>query len=212
MTSPFEHLLLRTPPLPRLVPDGVFDDFGWAASSVLEWRKPAGILARGEALDGSNPPRMAFVFRGEAGEFLPRELAHLHVSGLASESEWALAPYAIDDATDELWSHRLLPSEVFVLAADRLTALVWGLHDWAHFHNHGAFEQRAYTELQCDAAALVWLFVNEAQLGLAEPRPAWLETHAELVALSKKRFEEERLTFEPEWISVERLQSLASSL
>jgi hypothetical protein len=203
----FETVLLRTPPLPRLVPESVFDAYGWCESRALEWRKPPGPLAGGEAIDGSNPARMAFVFRSPVVDFLPRELASLHVAGLAREAEWALAPYAIDDATDELWARGITPSDVLVLSADRLTALVWGLHDWAHFHNHGPFEQRAQTELQCDAAALVWLAVNEDVLALGLE---WRRVHRELVALSAQRFAEEGLAFDPEPLSADRLAALSA--
>ena len=88
-----------------------------------------------------------------AAEFLPRELARLHAFGYGLEEEWALAPYAIDDATDLLFEKRTTPNGTLWLAADGLRALAWGLHDWAHFHNHGPFEERAWTELQCDASA-----------------------------------------------------------
>src|SRR5262249_49606802 len=154
-------------------PDGVFDAYGWCASDVLEWRRPA------EPLDLETPVaredgatslgRMAFVFR-RACRFLPQELARLHASGLGLQDERALAPYAVDDATDELYARRERPGDLFWLAADGLNALFWGLHDWAHFHNHGAFEQRAWTELQCDAAALSWLWRNRRAIGIGAER------------------------------------------
>lgn len=205
----FERLSLRTPPLPRLVAADVFDAFGWCASTTLEWRKPPGPLAPGEAVTSANPSRMAFVMREDV-DFLPRELAAVHVPALASEGEWVLAPYAIDDATDELWARRVTPGDVMQLAADRLTALVWGLHDWAHFHNHGPFERRAETELQCDAAALVWLAANEDVLGLASPGDEWERVRREMVALSASRFADEGRAFDPEWLGAERLRALSA--
>ena len=33
---------LATPPVLRVVPDGVFDAFGWCDSDALEWRAPDG--------------------------------------------------------------------------------------------------------------------------------------------------------------------------
>ena len=102
---------------------------------------------------------MVFVLHGRS-DFLPRELARLHAFGLGLADEEALAPWGIDDATDGLYAHRVRPRDALWLAADNLNALFWGLHDWAHFHNHGPFEQRAWTELQCDASALAWLWKN----------------------------------------------------
>ncbi len=212
MDADFESVVLRTPPLPCLVPEGMFDDFAWCKSRTLEFRKPFGPLAAGEPIDGANPSRMAFVFRSEVS-FLPRELATLHVSRLAREGEWALAPYAIDDATDELCARRVPPESVMLLAADRTTALIWGLHDWAHFHNHGAFEphQRAFTELQCDASALVWLAINEPVLQIGDDE--WKRVHRELEALSNRRFAESapRIEFDASWLAEGRLDAIASA-
>ena len=97
-------------------------------------------------IDGSDPARMVFVFRADAPAAvgaLPRELASLHAFGLGLQDEMALAPYAIDDATDLLFEARARPRDALWLAADNLNALFWGLHDWAHSHNHGPFEERA---------------------------------------------------------------------
>lgn len=129
---------------------------------------------------------MVFVLE-DGVDFLPRELARLHAFGLGLTDEWALAPYAIDDATDELFARRCRPREAMWLAADNLNALFWGLHDWSHFHNHGPFEQRAWTELQCDVAALHWLWRNRALVGLDEP--AWARIHREVIAGTLARFE-----------------------
>ncbi len=197
-------VFLATPPLPLLVPDEVFDGFGWCKSDELAWGHPDRWDAA-TPIDGTNPARMVFVMHTECA-FLPRELARLHAFGLGLTNEWALAPYGIDDATDQLYDRRVRPRDVLWLAADNLNALVWGLHDWAHFHNHGPFEQRAFTELQCDAAALVWLWINREIVGLSEP--TWLQVHREIIHISRGRFESEGLAFEPERVAPERLRAL----
>jgi hypothetical protein len=201
--------ILATLPVPRIVPDFVFDAFGWCRSRSLEWRRPASWRgALDTEVTARNPSGMAFVMR-EPCEFLPRELARLHVESLGLTDEWALAPYGIDDATDELFAHRVAPESVFWLAASDLAGLVWGLHDWAHFHNHGPFEARAWTELQCDAAALVWLWVNRSAVGVDSA--GWDRTRSALSAVAAARFAEEEEAFSPEWLSAERLLGLASS-
>lgn len=171
------------------MPEGVFDAFSWCASRELEWRRPAQrAFAAGTPVDGSDPTRMVFVFHAEC-TFLPRELAALHATGMGLVDEWALAPYAIDDATDELYARRVEPASLLWLAADNLNALFWGLHDWAHFHNHGPFEERAWTELQCDAAALAWVRGNREVIGLDDGTVARLESEVE--KLFQKRFVDE---------------------
>lgn len=182
---------LRTPPLPLLVPAATFDDFSWCPSAALEWRRPHDALTL-NALDDDLPLRMAFVFRAP-WDALPAERAWLHTGrdqalavGLGDD-DLALAPYALDDATDRLWEHRRPPGEVFWLAADNANALYWALHDWSHFHNHGSFDDRPATELQCDAAALVWLWLNRAAAGVPDAhwealRAAALANHDELRA------------------------------
>lgn len=119
---------------------------------------------------------------------MPRELARLHALGYGLEDEMALAPYAIDDATDLLYEHRVRPRDVFWLAAATLDALVWGLHDWAHFHNHGPFDDPPTTELQCDLLALAWLRLNRESIGIDEATVS--RTALELAALSRRRFRE----------------------
>jgi hypothetical protein len=159
-----------------IVPGHVFDEFGWCASDTLEWRAARmDVDFFSTPLDGTDPARMVFVMKEEI-PWLPRELARLHAFGLGLTDEWALAPYAIDDATDELHARRVRPRDVFWLAADNLNALFWGLHDWAHFHNHGTFEPelRLLTERQCDHAALVWLEMNREAIGLSLDRLASL--------------------------------------
>lgn len=131
---------------------------------------------------------MVFVFHA-ACDFLPQELAALHATGMGLKDEWALAPYGIDDATDELHARRVEPASLLWLAADNVNALFWGLHDWAHFHNHGPFEERAWTELQCDAAALAWVRGNQAVIGLDDSAVRRLE--AEVTEVCRKRFVDE---------------------
>jgi hypothetical protein len=151
---------------------------------------------------------MVFVLRRPC-DFLPSELARLHAFGLALDDEEALAPWAIDVATDELFAHRARPSEHLWLAADNLNALFWGLHDWAHFHHHGPFEERAWNELQCDAAALAWLSVNLGEVPLA--RPAWEALRAEVESVSRVRFEAEGKPFPADRMTSEAIERMAAS-
>ncbi len=184
-------IMLDVPALPCVVAPTVFDAWSWCESDVLEWRRPAaGALASGLAIEGANPPGLVFVMRSEeVAPFLPRELARLHALGYGLADEASLAPWAIDDATDLLFEHRARPHDVFWLAAPTLDALVWGLHDWAHFHNHGPFDQPAMTELQCDLVALAWLRRNARRIELDD---AALDTVArDLAALARSRFAEE---------------------
>ncbi len=167
-------LRLATPPLPLLVPRETFDGFSWCASDVLEWHTPASDVAL-NALDDALPLRMAFVFRGDTAG-LPAERAWLHTGrdqaraiGL-SEEALALAPYALDDATDQLWAQRRAPGDTLWLAADNVNALYWALHDWAHFHNHGPFDDVTATEWQCDLCALTWMALNLDAIGLSFER------------------------------------------
>ncbi|HEY8039448.1 MAG TPA: hypothetical protein VIF15_06625 [Polyangiaceae bacterium] len=202
---------LVTPPAARLVPEGVFDAFGWCASDTLEWRAPQGRCGRWDEatpIDGSDPARMVFVTRPGVAAFLPRELACVHALGFGLTDEEALAPWAIDDATDELYARRVRPRDALWLAADNLNALFWGLHDWAHFHSHGAFEpqQRAWTELQCDATALAWLWQNRARVPLAEA--TWERVRGEAVALSRARFEANGQDFDAGWLAAARLRTM----
>jgi hypothetical protein len=201
MRPAVQHFTLDVPPLPCIVdPDGsrgVFDAWSWCPSDVLEVRRAAATWgeprreSRGSR--GDNPPGLVFVMRPQtraetspACALLPRELARLHAFGYGLEDELALAPWAIDDATDLLHEHRLRPRDVFWLAASSIDALVWGLHDWAHFHNHGPFDQPAMTELQCDLVALAWLRRNAAGLGLGSPQLE--QVAAGMALLSARRF------------------------
>jgi hypothetical protein len=170
----------------------VFDAWGWCESDVLEWRKPDAVspLDKAVAIDSQNPAELVFVFKdGADSTFLPRELARFHAKGYGLEEQWALAPYAIDDATDLLYERRVRPRDLFWVAASSLRALVWGLHDWAHFHNHGPFDEPALTELACDLVAISWLETNRQVIGVDQ---ADLERVAqELASLSRSRFEAE---------------------
>lgn len=207
---------LSTPPIPLLVPAEVFDAFGWCASTTLDWWRPARGVDLATPVDGTDPSRMVFVFtRAAPAGFLPRELAHLHAYGLGFEDEEALAPYAIDDATDGLFERRLPPRDVLSLAADNLNALFWGLHDWAHFHNHGPLDEPAWTELQCDTAALAWIVRNRAEIGLlgdvGADHARLAALHAELVSLSARRFAGEGKPFDPTWLDLARVRRFADA-
>jgi hypothetical protein len=202
------RLTLLTPPLPRIVPERVFDAFGWCASDTLHWGRPSDEPAWDVTtpIDGADPARMVFVMHADC-TFLPRELARLHAFGLGLEEEWALAPYAIDDATDLLYARRARPRDLLWLAADNLNALVWGLHDWAHFHNHGPFEERAWTELQCDAAALAWLWINRGAIGLDDA--TWERARREVEAIGRGRFAAEGVAYAEGALASARVKALA---
>jgi hypothetical protein len=200
------NVRLLVPPVACVTPHSVFDGYGWCASDVLEWRRPRDAWESTAAdVTGDNPSQLAFVFCAPC-TFLPRELARLHVSALAHDDEWALAPYAIDDATDELYARRVRPRDIFCLAAGHLGALAWGLHDWAHFHNHGPFEARAWTELQCDATALAWLWINRVAIGLEEG--VWERVRKAFADLSHARFAAEGQAFEEATLEAQRVRSL----
>lgn len=198
--------MLVTPPIARIVPSDVFDAFGWCSSDELEWGRPSDRFDATARVTSANPARMAFVMREDC-DYLPRELARLHVFGLGLGDEWALAPWGIDAATDALFEHRRRPGDLFWLAAESIEGLTWGLHDWAHFHNHGPFEARAWTELQCDATALVWLWLNRRTIGLGDA--TWERVRLDLVALSRDRFASESLPFDETLLAPDALFSLA---
>jgi hypothetical protein len=172
--------------MPCMVRDGIFDAWSWCESDVVEWRTP-GTFDVDRPIDAKNPAGLVFVMHAEC-TFLPQELARLHVPEYGLGDEMALAPYAIDDATDLLYERRVTPRDVFWLAAGSLDALVWGLHDWVHFHNHGPFDDPPMTELQCDLVALAWLRLNAPRVGIG---PRLVErAEKELVALARSRFTE----------------------
>jgi len=204
MTCHLTHL--ETPPVRRVVPDGVFDAFGWCASDRLAWMHPRpGLLPTPIGMD--NPAGFVFVMHAEC-TFLPRELARLHAPWVEPEDAWALAPWGIDAATDGLWEARVRPASLLSLAAERLDQVVWGLHDWAHFHAHGPFEQRAWTELQCDATALAWLWLNRGALGVSDA--TWEDARRDLEALSATRFAEEAEPFDPAPLGAAAVKALLS--
>jgi hypothetical protein len=190
---------LRVLPTPCIVPAGVFDAYSWHESSELLLRMPASGLAQGAALSDENPPEMAFLFHGpeQAWLALPRELASFHAPSLSRNSEYVLAPYAIDDATDAFYIQNVNPSEQLLLATTTLRGVFWGLHDWCHFHNHGAFEERALTELQCDVTALTWLHANADILECSAEGLQSLATR--VIAVSETRFREEAHVPESHW-------------
>ncbi len=202
--SGFERITLATPPTPRVVPDGVFDAFAWSRSSRLEWLRPKA-WDKTPVLAPDLPERLLFVFRSDV-DWLPRELACFHAASFGFKDEYILAPYAIDDATDLLYERGVDASAVFFLATDNLNALFWGLHDWVHFHNHGPFEARAWTEYQCDLTALLWLHGNRAAIGLSVSE--WEALLESLLPISRARFEAERIAA-PE-LSPDRVFALAS--
>jgi hypothetical protein len=207
---------LETPPLPRLAPDGVFDAFGWCASDGIDWGRPSGrVLDTGMEVTSANPPGMVFVMRGDVA-FLPRELARLHATEMGLEEEWALAPWAIDDATDSLFERRARPGEHLWLAASSVASLFWGLHDWAHFHSHGPFERRAWTELQCDVSALAWLEVNRGALEpLGVDAGVMERVRREAEEVARARFAEEASEidrFDASFFAPARLRAIAASI
>ena len=205
-TATARVVVLATPPVRRIVPDGVFDAFGWCESDELEWRAPAGSWDASTPIDGADPARMVFVTRPGAAAFLPRELARVHAFGLGLTVEEALAPWAIDDATDGFYELSVRPRDALWLAADNLNALFWGLHDWAHFHSHGPFEQRAWTELQCDATALAWLWGNRARVPLDEA--VWERLRRQVAAVSRARFAGEGRELDEAVLDAAALQAL----
>lgn len=188
--SGFKTTVLRVPPIACVAPTGIFDAFGWCESTELTLRFPFSGLSPDLPLTSDNPPGMAFVFLDKC-DFLPSELASLHVPTLATTKERILAPYAIDDATDDLHALQMEPGGLMCLATDSFAGVFWGLHDWAHFHNHGPFEegQRAWTELQCDLAAISWLRANREALAMSDAQFDVLLTEWEPVAVN--RFHEE---------------------
>src|SRR5580693_7210249 len=121
-------------------------------------------------------------------------------------NEMALSPWAIDEATDLLYAHGARPSECFWLAADNINALFWGLHDWAHFHNHGPFVERAWTELQCDVSALAWLWINRRDAELDDC--VWDRMRSRAADLSRLRFTAEGLAFDADMLAPGRFASL----
>lgn len=169
-------------------------NYEWAVPRWLEVALPDTSPSERSGFDrqspvtADNPPRMVFVVADACPVSLPTELGTLHMPGLPADSR-VLAPWAIDEATDGLFAARCVPEEVFSLATDSLRGLFWGLHDWAHFHSHGPFERVAETELQCDVAALVWLWDNRALIDLT--RDELLRLAGDVAGLWRARFSAE---------------------
>ncbi len=198
--------VLSVPPIPCIVHASVFDAFGWCPSDELVWVTRTRTPDRDGPEDltlptSDNPPGLGFVMEQPEVDFLPTELAALHLSGVElPEGARMLAPWAIDDATDLLYETRTPPKRAFFLATTSLAALYWGLHDWAHFHSHGPFEERAATELQCDATALTWLEHNRDRLGLG--RDALDALRRAVISLSHERFAAEGKPWDPRLLEV----------
>jgi hypothetical protein len=174
----------RVPPIACAVSPDVFDAYAWSTSSTVHIRQPYA-LARAPLFSDDNPSEMGFVL-SERGHFLPHEDATLHFPDLCEPGETLLAPYAIDDATDELYAHDVAADTCMELVSRSVRGVFWGLHDWAHFHNHGPFENIPETELQCDLAALAWMKLN---------RDLWHATDAELETLARAVFVHARARF-----------------
>ncbi len=209
---PVRTVILATPQLPLLVDASVFDGFAWNPSTVVEWRAPHASIVL-NALDGELPLGLAFVFR-QPWDALPSEFARLHLAkAYGLRDELCLAPYGIDDATDELFSHHRAAHDVFWMAADNLNALYWGLHDWAHFHNHGAFVERAANELQCDASALAWLWLNRSEIPLDESHWDSLRAQVHLAHVAHRTREPPTVPADPTILAERaKLIALAASL
>ncbi len=186
---------LSTAPIQRLVDSAVLPDFEWAEPRWLDVLLPVAGLATQDPITADNPPRMLFLVAADAAVALPTEPAALHFQGLPSEAN-VLAPWAIDAATDALFAARAPAKDVLVLATDSLRGVFWGLHDWAHFHSHGPFERVAETELQCDVAALVWLWDNRDALGVTRAHHARIV--GDVTGLWRARFTAEARQFSAE--------------
>jgi hypothetical protein len=193
---------LHVPPMACVVASDVFDAWAWCESDVVTWRRAKPETRLNRPIDGNNPPGLVFVVHDRTrASFRPRELARLHTHGHGFEEEEALAPWAIDDATDLLYEHRVRPRDALYIAADSLEALTWGLHDWVHFHNHGPFDDPPSTELQCDLVALAWLRLNRSHIGCTEEELSAVAR--DLAALSRRRFAEAGRTRELENLAPE---------
>lgn len=191
---------------------GVFDAFGWADSTSIEWVTEAGVGPT-TMPSSDNPPGLGFVIRGGEGafSFLPRERADLHLPRVPlPPNAGVLAPWAIDDATDLLYEHRVRPDDALYLATTSLAAVFWGLHDWAHFHSHGPFVEVAATELQCDLSALVWLEVNAGALGIDAPTLAAVRSSAR--ELSAARAAAEGISLDTTCLADVRIDALVRAV
>lgn len=162
----------------------MFDGWRWCEPTFLEWRTKGALRVTTLTDD---PAEMAFVLR-RPWPSLPTELARLHIGkAYGVVEEQCLAPFAIDDATDQCFEQRVEPHSVFWLGTDHMDGLFWGLHDWAHFHHHGDFTDPSATELQCDFAAAYWLWINRESLGLSHKQ--WELLHEQVCEREKNRRE-----------------------
>lgn len=188
-----QNARLSTGSIERLVDSAVLPAHEWTRPRWLDVLTPA-TLDMDSQITADNPPRMLFVLASTATLDLPAESGVLHFRELPEHSR-VLAPWAIDDATDRLFETRTPPEELLCLATDSLRGLFWGLHDWAHFHSHGPFERIAETELQCDVAALVWLWEARASFSIDAQRYA--RVVEDVLAIWRERFMAERRGHDP---------------
>lgn len=188
-----QNARLSTGPVSRLVDAAVLPDHEWATPRWLDVTFPD-VFDRKERVTADNPPRMLFVLSPTCAVELPSESGILHMRELDADSR-VLAPWAIDDATDRLFLASTAPEPIMSLATDSLRGLFWGLHDWAHFHSHGPFERIAETELQCDVAALVWLW--EARATFLVDESTYARIVADVLALWQQRFSAEARAHDP---------------
>lgn len=176
-----------------------------AVLPAFEWSTPRWLdvclidpFDRDSPITADNPPRMLFHVHSANTLALPTELGALHLAGLDSDLQ-VLAPWAIDDATDRLFATQTPAEEVLALITDSLRGVFWGLHDWAHFHSHGPFERVAETELQCDLAALAWMWDNREVLTLDAQTMLALATRVAELWRARFRAEERALDATKAW-------------
>jgi hypothetical protein len=159
----FQRDRFRLAPVRCVTPGDVWDDYGWCPPTFVTVRTLDSLGNAFAPPSMKNPEDLWFVVKNRrllqtsTLAPLPIELGEVHTRTLTQRDEWVLAPYGIDDATDFLWEARIAADDVFELATKSVAGLFWGLHDWCHFHNHGPFIERAWTELQCDLSALAWI-------------------------------------------------------
>jgi hypothetical protein len=168
----FQRKRIRLAPVRCITPRDVWDDYGWCPPTFVTVRTLDSLGGAFAPPSMKNPEDLWFVVKNRpllqasALAPLPLEVGEVHTRMLTQRDEWVLAPYGIDDATDFLWEARVAADDVFELATKSMAGLFWGLHDWCHFHNHGPFIERAWTELQCDLSALAWIL--HQSLGLTD--------------------------------------------
>lgn len=190
---PLQNARLSLGSIQRLVDAVVLPDYEWAIPRRLDVAVPA-TFDRDGRVTADNPPRMLFVLDAACTLDLPSEAGCLHMRELGAEAR-VLAPWGIDAATDLLFETRTPPEELMTLATDSLRGLFWGLHDWAHFHSHGPFERIAETELQCDVAALIWLWEAREPFGIDVTRYGLVVD--DVLAIWAERFRAEARAYQP---------------